>query len=154
MSNLEQVRTTPDNRDSADRRAFTWRTVFFGFLRSRRRTFRRSAEVNTIFIDWHHPWLFFLATGIMLLSSLDAFFTLQLLARGAVEVNPFMAAALGYGNLAFAVSKMLLTGAGILLLVYLSRSRLFNIMRAGVLLTLFFGSYACLVCYQFLLILH
>jgi hypothetical protein len=154
VSNLEQLQTMSDIRDNADRRAFSWRTILFGFLRSRRRTFRRSTETATMFIDWHHPWLFFLATGIMLLSSLDAFFTLQLLARGAIEVNPFMATVLGYGNFAFAVSKMLLTGVGILLLVYMSRTRLFNVFRTGVLLTLFFASYACLVCYQFLLLLH
>jgi hypothetical protein len=154
VSNLEHVQILSDNRTNADRRNFGWRTILFGFLRSRRRTFRRSTEVATVFVDWHHPWLFFLATGIMLLSSLDAFFTLQLLARGAVEVNPFMAAALGYGNVAFASSKMLLTGVGILLLVYVSRTRFFNVFRTGVLLTLFFAAYACLVCYQFLLLLH
>jgi Domain of unknown function (DUF5658) len=154
VSNLEQVQPLSDNRSNADRRVFSWRTILFGFLRSRRRMFRRSAEVATVFTDWHHPWLFFLATGIMLLSSLDAFFTLQLLARGAIEVNPFMATALGYGDLAFAASKMLLTGVGILLLVYMARTRFLNVFRTGILLTLFFATYACLVCYQFLLLLH
>ena len=47
-------------------------------------------EDEPLFTDYHHPWLFFLATGIMLLSCFDAFFTLQLLDRGAVEINPVM----------------------------------------------------------------
>ena len=142
-----------DSRDLVDRRDFGWQTVLFGFLRSRRRAHRRSTEDQPVFIDWHHPWLFFLATGTMLLSTLDAFLTLQLLNRGAVEVNPFMAFALERGALVFAASKMLLTGLGILVLVFLSRSKLFNRVRTGLFLTLFFSVYACLVCYQFLLLL-
>lgn len=143
-----------DNRESAERREFSWRTFVFGYLRSRRRRHRRSEEPNTTFIDWHHPWLFFLAIGIMLLSTLDAFLTLQLLGRGAMEVNPVMAAVIGHGHFTFAVTKMLLTGCGILMLVFMSRSRLFNFVRTGLLLTVFFTLYACLVCYEFLLMLR
>jgi hypothetical protein len=145
---------TAKNRDLSDRRAFGWRTVIFGFLRSRRREHRRSAEDEPVFIDWHHPWLFFLAVGTMLLSCLDAFFTLRLLDRGAIEVNPVMAIAINHGTVAFTVSKMLLTGFGILMLVFLSRSRLFNRVRTGLLLTLFFSVYACVICYQFVLLLE
>lgn len=154
MNVSEQIEPGSDKRAETDRREFSWQTVLFGFLRSRRRAWRRSDETNTVFIDWHHPWLFFLATGIMLLCSLDAFFTLQLLGRGAIELNPVMALALDHGNFMFAASKMLLTGLGILFLVFLSRSRLFNFLRAGLLLTVFFSFYACLVCYQFLLMIR
>lgn len=96
----------------------------------------------------------FLAVGIMLLSSLDAFLTLQLIARGAVEVNPVMLAAMGGGTQAFAISKMLLTGTGILALVFMAHSRLFNCIRAGLTLTGFFGFYCCLVCYEFVLLIN
>jgi hypothetical protein len=154
VNGAERMAGAADSRDNADRRALSWRTVVFGYFLSRRRRHRRSEESNTDFIDWHHPWLFFLATGTMLLSSVDAFLTLQLLERGAIEINPFMDAMLGRGHAAFTVSKMLLTGLGILVLVFLSRSRLFNFMRTGLLLTLFFSFYACLVCYQFLLMLR
>lgn len=143
-----------DKRGLSDRREFGWRTVLYGFLRSRRRSHRRSTEDQPLFLDWHHPWLFFLATGTMLLSSLDALFTLELLDRGAMEVNPFMALAIGQGVSVFATSKMLLTAGGILMLVFLSRSLLFNRLRTGVFLTIFFTLYACLVCYQFVLLLH
>jgi hypothetical protein len=148
-----EAETATESRDVADRRAFGWRTVIFGFLRSRRREHRRSAEDEPVFIDWHHPWLFFLAVGTMLLSCLDAFLTLRLLDRGAIEVNPVMALAISHGTFAFTVSKMLMTGLGILMLVFLSRSRLFNRVRTGVFLTVFFSVYACVVCYQFVLLL-
>jgi hypothetical protein len=107
-----------------------------------------------LYTDWHHPWLFFLATGTMLLSCMDAFFTLQLLDRGAIEVNPVMAAMIGQGTLAFAATKMLLTGLGILILVFLSQTRMFNLMRTGLVLTVFFTFYACLVCYEFIYLLN
>jgi hypothetical protein len=145
---------TAEDRGPADRRAFGWRTVIFGFLRSRRRDRRRSAEGEPVFIDWHHPWLFFLAVTTMALSCLDAFFTLRLLERGAIEVNPIMAFAINRGALTFTASKMLMTGLGILMLVFLSRSRLFDRVRTGFLLTIFFVVYACLVCYEFVLLLQ
>ena len=150
MSNLERIGTLPDNRDSDDRRDFSWRTVFFGFFRSRRRNTRRGSEAEPLYTDWHHPWLFFLATGIMLLSCMDAFFTLQLIDHGMVEINPVMEMMIVKGTLPFAAVKMLLTGLGILMLVFLSRSRMFNLMRTGLILTVFFSAYACLVCYEFI----
>ncbi len=154
MSNLERVEVLNENRDSDERREFSWRTVFFGFVRSRRRDTRRDDEDAPVYTDWHHPWLFFLATGTMLLSCMDAFFTLQLLGRGAIEINPVMAAMIGQGTLAFAATKMLLTGLGILILVFLSQTRMFNLMRTGLVLTVFFALYACLVCYEFIYLLN
>lgn len=154
MSNLERVEVLNENRDSDERREFSWRTVFFGFVRSRRRDTRRDNEDVPVYTDWHHPWLFFLATGTMLLSCMDAFFTLQLLGRGAIEINPVMAAMIGQGTLAFAATKMLLTGLGILILVFLSQTRMFNLMRTGLVLTMFFTFYACLVCYEFIYLLN
>ncbi len=154
MSDQYNTCNAPENRNVADRRLFSWRTVANGFIRSRRHSTRRDAEAIPLFIDWHHPWLFFLATGTMLLSTLDAFFTLQLLNRGAIEVNPAMALALQYGVGVFAGSKMLLTGSGILALVYMSRCRMFNRLRTGLVLTTFFSIYACLVCYQLVLLMQ
>lgn len=143
-----------DQRALDERRNFTWRTVFFGFMRSRRHNYRREIDADVDFIDWHHPWLFFLAVGTMLMSCLDAFMTLQLLERGMVEANPVMAAVLGYGTTAFAVSKMLMTGTSLLLLVYVAKARFLNRFRTGLFLTGIFSLYACLVCYEFVHLLR
>jgi hypothetical protein len=151
---MELSEAVADKRAVTERRAFTWRTVFFGFLRSRRHAYRRNDETELRFIDWHHPWLFFLAVGTMLMSCLDAFMTLQLIDRGMIEINPVMAAIMGQGTTAFAVSKMLMTGTGILALVFLARSRFLNRFRTGLFLTIFFSFYACLVCYEFVFLLH
>ena len=137
-----------ERRSAADRRAFTWRTVAYGFIRSRRRGSRRSAEGELVFLDWHHPWLFFLAVGTMILSSTDAFLTLRLIEQGMVEANPVMANMLELGTGWFSSSKMFLTGAGILTLVFLAKTRFLNRLRTGLFLTVFFTGYCCLVCYQ------
>ncbi len=137
-----------DRRAASERRAFTWRTVFFGFMRSRRHAPRRGDEGDVIFLDWHHPWLFFLSVGIMLLSTADAFLTLTLLQNGMIEANPFMASMLGQGGAAFAVSKVVMTGTGILILVFLAKFRFMNRVRTGLFLTFFFSFYCCLVCYE------
>ena len=90
-----------------------------------------------------------MAVGIMVMSCVDAFFTLELLDRGAVEVNPVMAAAIGKGAKTFALTKMLLTGLGILALVFTAKAMFVRRIRTGLILTTFFNVYAVLVCYQF-----
>jgi hypothetical protein len=154
LSEINTDGTAVADRSDLERRNFGWRTVFFGFLRSRRRATRRDAEAEPVFTDWHHPWLFFLAVGTMLLSTLDAFMTLQLLQRGAVEINPLMAYLIGHSAFIFASTKVALTGFGILVLVFLSRARFMNRIRAGMMLTVFFSFYACLVCYEFVLLMR
>ena len=90
----------------------------------------------------------------MLFSAMDAFMTLQLLDRGAIEINPVMAAVIGKSTLTFAVTKMALNGVCVLALVYLSRSRFINRMRTSLVLTIFFSFYAVLVCYEFVLLIQ
>jgi len=138
-----------EKRAITERRSFSWRTIVFGFARSRRRQLRRDEDAEMLFIDWHHPWLFFLSVGTMIMSCGDAFMTLQLIERGMYEANPVMAAVLGQGATTFAVTKMLMTGTGVLILVFLAKSRFLNRFRTGLILTAFFSVYACLVCYEF-----
>jgi hypothetical protein len=42
-------------------------------------------------IDWHEPYLLFLAMTILLLSVADAFLTITLIMGGAQEANPLLA---------------------------------------------------------------
>jgi hypothetical protein len=84
----------------------------------------------------------------MLLCCVDAFMTLELLQRGMIEANPFMALAIEQGAAFFALSKVALTGVGIVVLVFLARIHFLNRLRTGLLLTAFFSLYCSLVCYQ------
>ncbi|MDJ0748892.1 MAG: DUF5658 family protein [Woeseiaceae bacterium] len=137
-----------EQRNSAERRRFSWRTVVFGFARSRRHVHRREVDDEVIFLDRHHPWLFFLATGTMLLSCADAFLTLQLINLGMIEANPFMNAIMSQSTLLFTSTKLAMTAFGIFVLVFLAKARFMNRLRTGLFLTIFFSFYACLVCYE------
>jgi hypothetical protein len=137
-----------NERESDERRFFSWRTVVYGFTFSRRHTHRRFVDTEVIFLDRHHPWLFFLSVGTMLLSCVDAFLTLQLIDRGMIEANPVMQAALSYSTGLFVSSKLLLTAFGIFILVFLAKAHFLNRFRTGLFLTVFFSAYACLVCYE------
>ena len=145
---MEYSRALPEQRADADRRRFSWRTVLYGFTLSRRRAHRREADDEVIFLDWHHPWLFFLATGTMLLSCADAFLTLLLIERGMIEANPIMVAVMAQGTTIFASTKLAMTAFGIFILVFLAKARFLNRFRTGLFLTMFFSFYACLVCYE------
>ena len=149
MQDLMKVsRAVCDKRAETERRDVTWRTVFFGFTRSRRRAHRRVVDDDVVFLDWHHPWLFFLATGTMLLSVADAFLTLQLIDLGMIEVNPVMNAVMAHSTMLFTSTKLGMTAFGILVLVFLAKSKFLNRFRTGAFLTVFFSFYACLVCYE------
>ena len=137
-----------EQRTKTERRNFTWRTVFYGFLRSRRHAHLRTVDDEILFLDWHHPWLFFLAVGTMLLSCADAFLTLQLIDLGMIEANPVMLAVMSQSTLLFTTTKLAMTGLGILVLVFLAKARFLNRFRCGLFLTVFFSFYACLVCYE------
>ena len=137
------------DKRAIDRRSVSWRTVLFGFARSRRLNLRREEDAEVLFLDWHHPWLSFLAVGTMIMSCVDAFMTLQLLQHGMVEANPVMAAILDQGTMAFVVSKITMTGTSILILVFLAKTRFLNRVRVGLFLTVIFSTYACLICYEF-----
>ena len=140
--------TASERRANTDRRQMSWRTVFYGFLRSRRRSSRRDAEGRPIYVDWHHPWLFFLGVGIMLMSVLDAFLTLRLIGIGATEANPVMRFFLDSNVGLFVGLKVLMTAAALFVLVYASRYRLFGRMPVGVLVTTLFCLYAALISYE------
>ncbi len=137
-----------NQRFEMDRRTFGWKTVVFGYLRSRRRRHRRASDAAVAMLDWHHPWLFFLATGTMLLSCADAFLTLQLLQMGMFEANPVMHAIMQQGTMAFVSTKLAMTAFGIFTLVFLSQIQFLNRVRTGLFLTAAFSAYACLVCYE------
>lgn len=154
MSILQGTGDFEDRRTIDDRRSFSWRTVFYGFLRSRRRDARRDCESEPLFTDYHHPWHFFLATSIMVLSFADAVFTLALIEKGAVEINPVMAAAINRGTHSFAMLKMFLTSFGILSLVFCARWMFIWRIRTGTLLTAFFAVYAALVCYELVFLMR
>jgi len=88
----------------------------------------------------------------LLLCTADAFLTLTLLTAGAREANPIVAFVLDEYPRLFAVTKMGLTGVGVLVLVAVARARLFNVMRVGSLLHAVLVGYTALIVYEWWLL--
>lgn len=120
----------PERRNGCDRRQLTWRTLLRGALTPRRRDSRRDREICLV-SDWYEPHLLALALGILLLSVADALLTMTLLLHGAYEANPLLAWILTAHPQFFAVTKMSLTGFGVIVLVALARARLFRVIRVS-----------------------
>ena len=75
-----------------------------------------------------------LAVVLLLLSVADAFLTVTLMGDGAEETNPLLAFVLNEHPRFFAVTKMALTGLGVVLLVAMARTKLFRLVRAALFL--------------------
>lgn len=135
-------------RNTADRRRTTWRTIAFSVWFGRRHSVRRADDPHTLLLDAHEPLVFFFGIGLMVLSVADAFFTLQMLSSGAVELNPFMRRLIEWDITAFILVKISLTATGIILLVFASRAVVWLGIRVQTLLVLHFLVYAVLVAYE------
>jgi hypothetical protein len=140
-----------ERRSDGDRRRTTIRTFLQSGFTPRRRGARRSDERHML-VDWHEPYLLALAVTILLLNVVDAFLTLTLLTTGAREANPFVAFILEEHPRLFALTKMGLTGGGVLILVAVARIRLFNVMRVGSLLHAVLAGYVTLIAYEWWLL--
>jgi len=80
--------------------------------------------------------------SILCLSLADAFFTLVLLEKGGIELNPVMASAIERGVVPFILSKHLLTSFGLLVLCVFGYKKLAK--SALVSLLLFYSVLFCI----------
>jgi hypothetical protein len=135
-----------------ERRRSVLSALWRGNFARRRVAPRRFSERHPVVTDWFHPQWLAVGILILLLCSADALLTLTLLTRGAVEVNPVMAALLGGSGHAFVNWKVGLTSFGVVLLTVLARLRVFG-RAVGVILYAILGMYAVLVGYE-LFLLH
>ena len=135
-----------ERRVHADRRYRRWWSVCYGsFYPRRRRPARRLDDSRFHPVDWYAAHLLAVSIGILLLSAADAFLTAILLLHGADEVNPLMAVLVYRSVAVFAAFKMAMTGASIVLMVFLSRHRFLRVIRVELVL------YAVLVIYIWLI---
>ncbi len=101
--------------------------------------------------DWFHPQWLAVGILILLLCSADALLTLTLIARGAEEINPFMALLVHGSGHAFAAWKVGLTASSVVLLIVLARLRIFG-RAVGAILYVVLGMYVVLVGYELFLL--
>jgi hypothetical protein len=136
-------------RRSGDRRSRIWWSVVYGnFNPRRRRPQRRLDDFRYHSLDWHAAHLLALSIGILLLSAADAFMTVTLLSRGAIEVNPIMALVVYKSAALFAALKMGMTGVGVLTMVFLARYRFMRVLRVELVMYAIFVGYLVLLGYE------
>jgi hypothetical protein len=86
---------------------------------------------KTCISDAHSPKILIVILLIILLSITDAYLTLHLTSRGAVELNPIMAYYLNHSPLAFFGMKYLLTCASIIVILMIKDFYLFKTKVQG-----------------------
>lgn len=127
-----------------------WRYAFGG----RRRGHRRSVHDLENGVDWYDSSLLYMAMAIMVLSALDATFTLRLMSAGIVEEwNPFMRALIENDVQLFANVKVAVTAFALIFLVvcYHGRVSRFGIPISWIFKATLFG-YSALICYELVLL--
>jgi hypothetical protein len=139
-------------RAGADRRRRHLRALWTGSFERRRLAPRRATDRGIASVDWHHPQWLAVSMLILLLCAGDAFMTLTLIRLGAEEVNPIMRPLVLGSGPAFALWKMGLTSAGVVMLVILARLRAFGWLPIGAVLYAVLAGYIALIIYEFWLL--
>jgi hypothetical protein len=150
----KSVAGAAEQRTTGERRSRTLHALLQGNRTPRRRDTRRQSDAGFAAIDWHDSRWLAVALLIVILSCVDAFLTVTLLANGAYEANPVMAALLDGSPHAFALTKIGLTSLGVVLLTAVARARAFGRMPVGIVLYTVLLGYATLVAYEYWLCDH
>ncbi|MFK8032450.1 MAG: DUF5658 family protein [Gammaproteobacteria bacterium] len=85
-------------------------------ISGRRSTVRREGDTG-VYVDQYDWPVFLVAVGIVIMSAMDATFTLRLLTLGAIEINTVMNVLIESNVYKFVAFKLGLTTLGVLLLV-------------------------------------
>ena len=131
-----------------ERRRYSLETLRRSVVAPRRTSARRRTDRRYPVLDAYDGTMLALAVALVGLSVVDATFTLQLLAAGGREVNPFMALLLEYGVAPFIAVKMILTGVPAVLLVATGNLVVFGRFRARSALAALVGLYGGLIVYE------
>ena len=128
MNSLSHKSQYFERRTGPDRRQREMRIFSKYWLSGRRTEPRRKEDMHRFhWIDRYSAKTLAVVLLIILLSILDAIFTLELIHhRGARELNPVMAYCLDYGVLTFFWVKYLLTCAAVLIVLLTKNVYLFK----------------------------
>jgi hypothetical protein len=135
-----------------DRRQQNFSSVVYGCLHPRREENRRPADDQWCLIDAYDPGLIMVSLSIVLMSCLDAFFTLELLSMGANEINYFMKVLIDSDTSSFLTAKLLITCGGVVFLTAMARFRIAGVVRVRRILEALCGVYACLIVWELFLL--
>jgi hypothetical protein len=141
-----------ERREDTDRRRHTWRTLTYCGLHGRGRRRHARRHDHSYYLDRYDQRLVFTGLLVLLLSCVDALFTLTLLNKGAYEANYLMAQLLAMGDKPFVIVKVAITAAGVLFLLMHAHFRIFRISSGKRMLQFLAGTYTLLIGWELLLL--
>ncbi len=144
-----------DRRSGFDRRQCVTHPFTILFSPGRRhQNGRRKNDASNIYVDCYTPVLRYICIGILLLSMIDAFFTLRLIDKGGSELNPLMAYLLSINIDSFVFVKFIMTAVSVFILVAHFHFRWLGVVKVSHILYCAFIFYVLLVNYEIMLLLH
>lgn len=146
--------TSGDRRSGNDRRRTGWPALRSSLRHRRRRGPRRPEDEAGpgYYVDVLSPSVRLAALAVLVCCVADAMFTMQLLSRGAVELNPFMRVLIDADLAWFLLVKFGLTLAATVFLATHAHFRLLRVLRGRHALYGAAFMYGALIAYQLLLI--
>ena len=140
-----------------DRRNQHTKSLLYSLFKRRRISLRRDDDrQHGFYVDVHEPRMLMWGVAILLLSCMDAYFTLLLLPYGAYEVNPLMRLLIETDYTLFIKTKIAITAFGVVFLIaHKNFWFLKNTIRVPAVMSMTLVMYFVLVNYQIgMLILH
>jgi len=117
-----------------------------------RRVAQRRSDHGAAYVDQYGWQLVACVLAIVLLSTTDAFLTINILSGGGTELNYFMAALIEEGIQKFIFAKLALTSLAVIMLTIHHEVRLCIGLRCRHLLYIFLTGYVCLIGYELILL--
>jgi len=131
-----------------DRRQPSLKTLLGSLRHSRRRESRREDDHLDSYTDWYGHWPFAATLIIILLCFADAFLTIVLISKGAVELNTLMDWLIQKDIHMFAVVKMTMTGAALIVLVMHFNFRVYKYIAVRYLIYALVPLYSLLIFHE------
>jgi len=131
-----------------DRRQPSLKTLLGSLKHGRRRDSRREHDHLDSYTDWYGHWPFAATLIIILLCFADAFLTIVLLSKGAVELNSLMDWLIQKDTHMFAIVKMSMTGAALVVLVMHFNFRIYKYIAVRYLIYALVPLYSLLIFHE------
>lgn len=149
MSLQPQPTDEPSNdQRQRERRQPSLKTLLGSISQSRRRLSRREHDQLNSYTDWYGHWPFAATLIIILLCFADAFLTIVLLSKGAVELNGLMDWLIQKNTHLFTLVKMSVTGAALIVLVLHFNFRIYKYIAVRYLIYALVPLYSLLIFHE------
>jgi hypothetical protein len=144
----ETTGESPSDQRLHDRRHPSLKTLLGSLWHYRRRHARREGDHANSYTDWYGHWPFAATLVIILLCFADAFLTIVLLSKGAVELNGLMDWLIQKDAHTFTVVKMSMTGAALIVLVMHFNFRIYKYIAVRYLIYALVPLYSLLIYHE------